>query len=65
MWESSRLNSYLVAKANFKNINKINDIYPLPWDEGEDIKDNLKHGEIEITNEEIQRMEELEKIWGS
>lgn len=61
LWESTRLNSYIVAKANFKNINKINDIFSLPWDDGNDInKNNTK-----ITDEEIQELKELEKLWAN
>lgn len=59
LWESTRLNSYIVAKANFKNVNKINDIFPLPWDNGEDITEDR----TKITDEEIQQLKELEKLW--
>lgn len=65
LWESSRLNSFIFAKANFKNINKIDDIFPLPWDEEEDRKNNMSKGDIEISDEDIKRWKQLQKEWAN
>lgn len=62
LWESSRLNSYIIAKANFKNINKVNDIFPLPWDDGNITKGNSN---TKITDEDIKRLKEIEKLWAN
>lgn len=53
LWESSRLNSYTIAKANFKGIGKITDYISFPWEK------NQPKGDTSITNEEVDRLRNL------
>lgn len=58
LWETARLNSFLVAKANFKGIKDLKDICKFPWDD-------YKTGDIEITEDDKQKAEAFaEKIFG-
>jgi hypothetical protein len=59
MWESQRLVTYTIAKANFKGINKITDFLPLPW---EKTKNKPKQkGDTSISNEDVERLRKLAK----
>ena len=55
LWESSRLNSYIVAQSNSKKKLNKTDIIKFPWDIEETDK------EIEISSEDIQRLKEKAK----
>lgn len=54
LWEVGRINSYVIAQTNSKKKLSPTDIIKFPWD-----KDETK--EIEISNEDIQRLKEKSK----
>lgn len=59
MWETSRLNAFITAKAHFKGIKKFKDILIFPWEkEDEEEKEEEPHN-YEISNEEIKRLKQL------
>ena len=53
LWESSRLNSYTVAKANFKGVGKITDYISFPWEK------HQPKGDTSISNEDVDRLRNL------
>lgn len=60
-WEQTRFISYILAKANFKGIGKIKDFLPLPWENEETTQ--KKQLPQTITQADIKRLKELEKVW--
>lgn len=59
MWESQRLVTYTIAKANFKGINKIADFLPLPWEKNKP----KQKGDTSISTEEVERLRKLAKTF--
>lgn len=55
LWESNRINGYIIAQSNSKKKLSATDIIKFPWDEVELEKN------IEISNEDIQRLKEKSK----
>ena len=55
LWESNRINGYIIAQSNSKKKLSPQDIIKFPWDEVELEKN------IEISNEDIQRLKEKSK----
>ena len=59
LWESSRFNSWTLAKANFKNIGNLSEFIPLPW-EKEKPKHKPKEGPNAImTDDDVNRLKNL------
>lgn len=59
MWDATRLNTYITAKAHFKGVKKFKDICVFPWEkEDEEEKEEEPHN-YEISNEDIKRLTEL------
>lgn len=54
-WEQARLIAWLISKANFKNIKKIEDFLPLPTDKGMAEHEKPKP----MTKEDIERLKNL------
>lgn len=63
LWEIGRLNAYMVAKANFKGVKKMSDLFKLPWEEEKEQKKNKPKLKKTITDEEIKRLKEKAKMW--
>ena len=61
MWESSRLNSWTIAKANFKGVGKMTEFIPLPWEKTK-IKPKQK-ADTSISNEDVERLRNLAKTF--
>lgn len=55
MWESSRLSSWMIAKANFKGINKMTDFLPLPWEKNKP----KQKADTSISTEDVERLRKL------
>ena len=53
MWEGQRLVTYTIAKANFKNVNKMTDFIPFPWEK------HQPKGDTSISNEDVDRLRNL------
>ena len=59
MWEASRLNAFITAKAWFKGIKKFKDICEYPWEKEEEEEKEEEPHNYEISNEDIKRLTEL------
>ena len=60
LWESQRLVTYAVAKANFKGIGSLSDFIKLPWDVKQTTtKAKPKPADTSISNEDIARLSGL------
>lgn len=57
LWETTRLSSYINAKAHFKNIKNPQDICKFGWET------EVKDKEIEISNDDINRLKMIAKQW--
>lgn len=55
LWETSRMNSYILAQVNSKKKLSPTDIIKFNWENNEEAK------EIEISNEDIKRLKEKSK----
>ena len=55
-WEQCRLNTYLTAQIDHSKV-KMDDFLPLPWEKDE------RNSRQNITNEEIENLKKLEKLW--
>lgn len=55
-WEQCRFNSYITSMIDHTKC-KIDDFLPLPWDS------ETKKKKQTITNEEIEQLKQLEKLW--
>lgn len=55
LWETSRMNSYILAQVNSKKKLSPTDIIKFSWENNEEAK------EIEISNEDIKRLKEKSK----
>lgn len=63
LWESSRLNTYVLAQVNSKRHLTQQDILKFKW-EDTNIKDFIqKEKDIEISTEDINRLKKLAKQW--
>lgn len=59
LWETARLNAYVVAQVNSKNKLTQQDVLRFKW---EDMSDFMKDEHIiEMSNSDIKRLEELSK----
>lgn len=56
LWESSRLNSYVTAQVNSRKKISFQDICTFKWEEKET-------EDIEISDDDIQRLKQLSRIW--
>lgn len=63
-WEQARLISYIIAQVNSKKRLTQQDICKFPW-EKEDEEFVVKEKDIEISNEEIERLKTLAKELGN
>ena len=60
LWESQRLVTYAVAKANFKGIGGMTDFIQFPWDVKQTTtKTKPKPADTSISNEDIARLRGL------
>lgn len=59
LWETTRLSSYINAKAHFKGIKNPQDICKFGWEEETKREDK----EIEISTEDINRLKMIAKQW--
>lgn len=63
LWESQRLGAYITAQINSKRKLTQQDICKFPWDE-KNIEDFVKKEvDIEIGNEDIERLKKLAQQW--
>lgn len=58
LWETARLNAYVVAQVNSRRKLTQQDICKFKWEEP-DIADFGKENDIEISNEDIDRLKQL------
>ena len=58
LWESSRLNSYVTAQVNSRKKISFQDICTFKWEEKE-----TEEEDIEISDDDIQRLKQLSKKW--
>lgn len=57
LWETCRLNTYVVAQSNSTKKLTMQDIAKFKWEESVETESN-----IEISNEDIQRLKEKSKL---
>lgn len=58
LWETARLNAYVVAQVNSRRKLTQQDICKFKWEES-DIADFGNENDIEISNEDIDRLKQL------
>ena len=58
VWESQRLNAYITAQVNSTKKLRMQDICTFRWEQ-----DKEQHGEQEITDNEIKRLQEKSEKW--
>ncbi len=58
LWESSRLIAYVVAQVNSKKKLTFQDICSFKWEQPEE-----SEPQVEISNDDINRLKELSKKW--
>lgn len=63
-WEQARLVSFIIGKANFKNIKKLQDIAKFRWDDKdiEKVAQKEEHN-YSMSNEDIKRLRAIAKQW--
>lgn len=60
LWESQRLVTYAIAKANFKGIGGMTNFLPFPWDVKQTTtKAKQKPTDTSISNEDIARLRDM------
>ena len=60
LWESQRLNTYVVAQVNSRKKMELKDICNFKWEQED--KTEEEH-DVEINNDEIRRLKEIAKQW--
>ncbi len=65
MWESARLETYVVAQVNSRKKLQLQDICKFKWEDTSAMGDMMenKPKDVEITNEDIERLKNLAKQW--
>lgn len=61
LWESQRIIAYISAQAASKKRIEMRDIIKFKWDDN--ILEAAASGDIEISNEEIERLKKLAEKW--
>lgn len=59
-WEQARLISYVTAQVQSTKKLHYDDIVKLPWDDGEEFKDE---GDTKITKEDIERINKMAQTY--
>lgn len=64
-WEQSRLISFMIGKANFKNVKKLQDITSFKWEDKDGIEKIAQKEEhnYSMSNEDIKRLRAIAKQW--
>jgi len=60
LWESQRLNTYVVAQVNSRKKMELKDICNFKWEQED--KTEEEH-DVEINDDEIRRLKEIAKQW--
>lgn len=59
LWESQRLNTYVVAQVNSRKKMELKDICNFKWEQ----EDKTEEHDVEINDDEIRRLKEIAKQW--
>lgn len=59
LWESSRLNAFITARANFKGIKTYQDVCKFKWEQIDAPEEHIQ----DISNDDINRLKQLAKQW--
>lgn len=60
IWESSRMQAYVTAQVNSRKKLELSDICKFKWEEK-----STDQSDMEISNDDIQRLKQLSKQWES
>lgn len=61
LWESQRLNTYVVAQVNSRKKMELKDICNFKWEQ--EVNKTEEEYDVEINNDEIRRLKEIAKQW--